>query len=226
LEHLSLPAVTVDLPGRGRRPADLATVTIPSWIDAIVEDIDTSGFDRVILVGHSLAGLTIPAAAARRPNVVAHLIFLSSTVPPEGKSALHSMAWPIRLLVGRYLRRNPKALHLSPWIARTVFCNGMTKAQTTRTLAELVPEAIGPLREAVSRTGMPQDVPRTWILSLRDRAIPVFVARRQIRNLGGARVLPLEAGHHPFTTQPAALAVLLNRIAYEVSGPGRSDALR
>jgi pimeloyl-ACP methyl ester carboxylesterase len=210
--------VTVDLPGRGRRPADLTSVTIASWIDAIVEDIDTSGFDRVILVGHSLAGLTIPAAAARRPHLVAHLVFLSSTVPPEGKSALHSMAWPIRLLVARYLRRNPKALQLSPWIARTVFCNDMNKAQTARTLAELVPEAVGPLREAVSRARMPQDVPRTWILSLRDRAIPVSAARREIRNLGGARVLPLEAGHNSFTTQSAALAVLLNGIAYEATG--------
>src|SRR5438105_2418180 len=167
LEHLSLPAVTVDLPGRGRRPADLTAVTIPSWIDAIVEDIDTSGFDRVILVGHSLAGIATPAAAARRPERVAHLVFLSGVVPPEGRSVLDSMAWPTRLMLARYLHRNPGGLHLPPRLARALFCNDMTRAQTTRTLAELVPEAVSPFRDVVSRAGMPHDVPRTWILNLR-----------------------------------------------------------
>jgi pimeloyl-ACP methyl ester carboxylesterase len=216
LDHLAYPAVTVDLPGRGHRPADLATVTIGSWVDAIVDDLDACPFTHVVLVGHSLAGVTIPAAAGRRADRVAHLVFLASTVPPEGKSVLEAIPWPVRQVVGHQLRRNPAGLRLPQWLPRAIFCNDMTPAQTAKTLAELVPEAVTPFYERVSRHNVSETVPSTWILTLRDRAMPLRAARRQIRNLGPARVFALDAGHNVFTTQPAELAFLLNGIARDL----------
>ena len=35
-----LRILAVDLPGRGRTPGDLATVTIGEWVDSVVADID------------------------------------------------------------------------------------------------------------------------------------------------------------------------------------------
>jgi pimeloyl-ACP methyl ester carboxylesterase len=79
--YLSTPAIAVDLPGRGRRPADLATVTLDDFATAVAEDIDSTGWDRVVLVGHSLAGITLPRVAALRPTRITHLVFVSCTVP-------------------------------------------------------------------------------------------------------------------------------------------------
>ena len=52
----------------------------------MLADVDAAGYDRFVLVGHSMAGLTIPEVARRAPERVAHLVFLSCSVPPEGGS--------------------------------------------------------------------------------------------------------------------------------------------
>lgn len=48
--------LAVDLPGRGRNPADLATVTIADWVDSVVDDVENALMGDVVVVGHSLGG--------------------------------------------------------------------------------------------------------------------------------------------------------------------------
>jgi pimeloyl-ACP methyl ester carboxylesterase len=54
---------------------------------AAVENVDG---EELVLVGHSLAGLTIPLVAARRP--VRRLVFLCALVPIPGMTLAGS--WP------------------------------------------------------------------------------------------------------------------------------------
>ncbi len=60
-----LRVLAVDLPGRGNRPADLTTVTIAGWVNSAVADIDDAGLGGVVVVGHSMAGLTVPGIVAK-----------------------------------------------------------------------------------------------------------------------------------------------------------------
>ena len=64
---LSAPSIAVDLPGRGKHPADLAKVTLDDSVAAVLGDADDAGFDRFVLVGHSLGGVTITETAVRHP---------------------------------------------------------------------------------------------------------------------------------------------------------------
>ena len=49
------------------------------------------------------------------------------------------------------------------------------------------------LAENVSRQGMPEEVPRTWILTTRDRALSGKLQRKGIEALGGVQTLiPIE----------------------------------
>ncbi len=45
LPRLNTPAVAVDLPGRGRRPAVAEAVTFATCAQAILEEVDAAGFD-------------------------------------------------------------------------------------------------------------------------------------------------------------------------------------
>ena len=88
-DHLSVPSLAVDLPGRRYKPADLADVTLDDWVVSVSDDIAEAGLTDIALVGHSSGGYVIPGVATRLseiPSVRLHsLIFVAATVPAEGK---------------------------------------------------------------------------------------------------------------------------------------------
>ena len=55
------PVLAVDLPGRGTHPAAPGTVDFAACAATVTADIDEAGFADVVLVGHSLAGCSMPA---------------------------------------------------------------------------------------------------------------------------------------------------------------------
>jgi len=65
LPFLDGHVLAIDLPGRGDRPADLSKVGIADFVDAVVDDLESHDLHDVVLIGHSLAGITIPQVAAR-----------------------------------------------------------------------------------------------------------------------------------------------------------------
>ena len=73
---LEQPAVAIDLPGRGNSPADLGALTTDDWADAVTKSIDAIEGD-VVLVGHSLAGITMPRVADRVSARLAHLVWVA-----------------------------------------------------------------------------------------------------------------------------------------------------
>jgi pimeloyl-ACP methyl ester carboxylesterase len=83
--------VAVDLPGRGTRAAPLADVTLEDFADAVAAEIVDRDLTDVLLVGHSLAGCTLPRVAERVPERLAHLVFVSCTVPPQGASVIDTL---------------------------------------------------------------------------------------------------------------------------------------
>jgi hypothetical protein len=62
----------------------------------------------------------------------------------------------------------------------------------------------------VSRRGMPDDVPRTWILTLRDRALSQKSQRRSIAALGGVQtIVEMDTCHDLMVSEPERLAEIL-----------------
>jgi pimeloyl-ACP methyl ester carboxylesterase len=63
-----LTVLAVDLPGRRGKPGDLLTVTVADFVNSAVGDIQDTGLDEILLVGHSMAGLSraSPPSSDRR----------------------------------------------------------------------------------------------------------------------------------------------------------------
>ncbi|MDV3124499.1 alpha/beta hydrolase [Mycobacterium sp. 21AC1] len=199
--------LSANLPGRQDIPADVRTLTIAECVDSVVGQIEQAGLDDVILVGHSLAGVVIPDVAARLgARRVQRTILLACNVPPDGKSVVSTLKPPIRFFARMNIDRLPV------WMARWMFCNGMTDQQREHSLRLLVPESLSIVHEPVDRSRMPMEVPRTWILTLRDHVLPVDVQRRFIANLGGVdEVIELDTCHNAMISEPAELASILLR---------------
>jgi pimeloyl-ACP methyl ester carboxylesterase len=205
-----LRVLAVDLPGRGSRPADLSTVTIADWVDSAVADIEGAGFGDVVVVGHSMAGLTVPGIVAKLGAArVREMILLAAFVPPQGSSLVDTLRGPLAP-VARSARRLPRSFELPHAVARFAFCNGMTPEQRKFAISRLCGESPNVIFERVDRSDLPEDVPRTWIMTLRDRALSVRQQRNAIEWLGGVDTMVcLDGCHNAMFSHPERLAAIL-----------------
>jgi pimeloyl-ACP methyl ester carboxylesterase len=62
-------------------------ITIDTFVDDLVQVIESEELSQVILVGHSFGGVPITGVADRIPERIAHLLYLDSVVIESGKSA-------------------------------------------------------------------------------------------------------------------------------------------
>ena len=81
-------------------PSDDEGMTFDGYADAVCATLRGAGED-IVLVGHSLAGHTIPLVAARRP--VKRLVYLCSLVPQPGRSLRDQLGEDLEMLFPRYL---------------------------------------------------------------------------------------------------------------------------
>jgi hypothetical protein len=75
---------------------------------------------------------------------------------------------------------------------------------------KLYAESLRILTEKVSRRGMPEDIPRAWILTKRDRALAPKLQRKYIDSLGGVQaVIEMDTCHMLMVSEPERLAGIL-----------------
>jgi len=78
-------AVCVTLPGMSDG-ADRAGLGLEDAARHVIEEIESRGLTRVVLVGHSLGGFTLASVASRLRHRVLKMIFFSAVVPVRGSS--------------------------------------------------------------------------------------------------------------------------------------------
>ncbi|MDT5127312.1 MAG: hypothetical protein QOH54_2956 [Mycobacterium sp.] len=208
-----LRTLAVDLPGRGRTPGDLKTATIGEWVDSVVADVDREGLGDIVIVGHSMAGVTVPGVVAKLGSArVREMILVAAFVPRQGQAIVDTLGGPLAVFA-RFAARGGRAFKIPRAAAQYAFCNGMTKEQRRQTISKLYAESARIAAESVDRSGFPADVPRTWILTTRDRALSNKSQQASIAALGGVQdVIPIDACHDVMFSHPERLAqVLLER---------------
>jgi pimeloyl-ACP methyl ester carboxylesterase len=190
--------VAVDLTGHGARldakPQD--AITVADYVEDVVREIESRDLRDVVLVGHSLAGITVPRAAVRVADRMRRLVYLSTTNPPAGQSVEDVMQHP-----------------LSPLSRRAdfgdMFCNDLDDETTAWLISNLGPEPAGPMREPVPSIDLPAGLGSTYVLLERDEALPPALQREQARNVGADEIVTFDAGHSAFLSRPKDLAELL-----------------
>ena len=206
LPHLAMPVVAVDLPGRGNRPADLATVKLDDCVQAVIDSADQAGFERFVLVGHSLGGVTVTETAWRHPERVAQLIYVGALVPWPGANAS-------LLTNGGDLP--PGEFFMDDAVAKAYFGNDMSDEQWTEAWQGFVPEAANLMNAQLS--GYPNATPITYVSMADDVPVPPTLVEQMIASLGAAvdhRRLPM--GHMVMVTQPRELAEIINEVVSRV----------
>ncbi len=209
LPMLDQPVTAVDLPGRGAHPMDLRSVSFADCANSVEADLDAAGFDRAILVGHSLAGCSMPTIAETLGDRCAGMVFLACTVPEDGSSAIDTLDPAVQELA-RSAPSDAEPQALSGEMAALVLGSDLSEEQVAwcleRTVAEAPrlsfdPVSLAPFRE--------QRVPRRWIRTLRDEIVPAEKQSRFASNVGDCSVVNLDAGHMAMVSHPEQIAALL-----------------
>lgn len=201
LERCGAAAIAVDL------PIDHPDAGAEAYAAAVTASVPP-GYGPVVVVGHSMAGLTIPllprtldverlvylCALAPQPgvsfddqNADAGTGFVPSETPYENPDG--SASWPARGAVDLFYHDCPPAL--AAWAARSLRPQHWT-----------ITREVTPLRAF-------HDLPVTYIVAGEDRVLAPDWCRRLARERLGVEPIEIDGGHSPFLSRPAELARLL-----------------
>lgn len=208
---LSVPSIAVDLPGRGARPAPGRHVRLADCVDAVLEDADAAGYERFVLVGHSMGGLTITETANRVSARVARLVYVAAVALPPGQSVFSLFAGDAAPAV-----EDPTGVQpvLDEATARRMFAGDVPPEVFHDQYERFVPEPIGLFLDTVS--GYDSGVPATYVRCTRDTTVDAGRVDEMLGHLQPDEVVDLDADHDVMLSQPDALADLLNRVVERI----------
>ena len=213
--------LAVDLPGRGRHPADLGSITVEDEVASVVGDIAAGTTDEIVLVAHSSGGLPTPGVVAALAGQVRAVVLNAASVPPDGGLGLDCMQ-----------PRHREGLEMAVAAARDAGAPPMTtpgppedpeRFRTTyggdplddETLAfvldpaRLVVDTINHYFQPVSWSDA-ADVPVTYVVNELDRPVPVELQDEMVARLPRpATVVRMRCGHIPAVTHPTELAAII-----------------
>jgi pimeloyl-ACP methyl ester carboxylesterase len=214
------PAVAIDLPGGGDDQTPLADISIAGNAAAIARVVERES-GPVVLLGHSLGGVSVSAAAELVPERIALLVYLAAFLPRDGDSVASIGASPAsRKESGPpAMTKAPDALSFSarPERARDVFYSQCTDEDVAFAVPRLRPQAYSVQRTPVSLT--PERfgrVPRVYIECLEDNTVSLGLQRDMVAKSPCREVVSLPTDHSPFFSAPGLLADVLTRLASTV----------
>ena len=168
--------------------------------------------DDVVVVGHSLGGLTIPLLAQMRP--IRHLVFLAAQVPAHGMSNLEYLgtepeavifAGAENLAEGEIPSEDDQVVGWGR--AKAGFYHDVDDEVARHAWERLRRQSFTVITERTPLEVWP-DVPSTYIVATEDRAVGQEWSRRRAKEIG-ADLMEIEGSHSPFYSRPAELADML-----------------
>lgn len=204
----------VTLTGVGERAHLLSpAIDLHTHVQDVIGLIEAEELQRVVLVGHSYAGMVITGVADRlqreHPDLLAHLVYLDAALPypgdswsshhaPETKQARIDASKPS----GGLSFPPPDAVVFGLVGADRDWVNRRQTPQPFKLYQQ--PLDFDPARVAA--------VPRTFIDCTQPALATIAPSRVRVRSEPGWQVLELATGHDPMVSEPQALADLLLRI--------------
>jgi pimeloyl-ACP methyl ester carboxylesterase len=221
------------LPGLRDAGHDVQAIDLPgAGADATPADVSLDGYARrigdaladgppALLAGHSMGGMAVTQAAARTPDRVAALAYVTAFLPQDGQSLLDITHLPEaagdQVQANMVIEGDPPIATM-PGAAVATALAQCASPEMVRWLVEhdgsqpLAPMAqpftIGD-GDAAAFAGLR----RAYVSCLRDRAIMPPLQRRMYTAAGCDPVIEIDTDHMPMVSATDALVAALDRIA-------------
>jgi pimeloyl-ACP methyl ester carboxylesterase len=185
-------------------------------IQDVTNVLEYENLSRVVLVGHSYAGMVITGAADRAPGRIAHLVYLDAAVPAPGASLFDGFSKDAQGLIELEATGggDPTRWPMPEGDALTDFnIAGLTDDDIAWLRRRGTPHPLATFRQPLHVSNPARDeLPRTYILcSANQIHFPEFVRRARIDPSWRFRELP--TGHWPMVSMPREVSLLLREAA-------------
>jgi pimeloyl-ACP methyl ester carboxylesterase len=208
----------IDLPGSGADMTPLAEVDLDRYADRVCHVLSV-GPPR-LLVAQSMGGMAMTQAAARLPDKVIGLVYVSAFLPQDGESLIALTAQPEaagdQVQANIVVEGDPPIARMPPQAAPAALYHCATEEQAAWAAQRLGPQpvaaftqpfAVGDQAEAFAR------LPRAYVSCLQDRAIPLALQRRMYTTAGCDPVIEIDTDHSPWLSRTGELVSALLQIA-------------
>jgi pimeloyl-ACP methyl ester carboxylesterase len=164
----------------------------------------------VVVVAHSLGGLTAPLVAVHRP--VSRIVLLCAFAPEPGISMLDQIRRESPFVSDYDDAMASDAEGRTLWTDESRFievvCGQADPVDARAAFARLRPQARGPVREETPLEAWP-DVPTTYVLTRDDNMFRPEWCRALARDQLRLEPIEIDGDHSPAMSRPAELAALL-----------------
>lgn len=205
-----------DLPGSGDDLTPATEITLASYAQAIVAQARAMQADRLILVGHSMGGAAITAAASMAPELFDRLIYVCAFLPFSGESVGSLSAQGPMPEGGGAQMEMIGATGLARLIPERIadtFLNGCAPEVIANAVSQFRPQVLLPIVTPVTWTPGFERLAKDYIQCRNDRVLHPALQALMAERAGIVQVLSLNSGHEPFLSDPEALVALLSQRA-------------
>lgn len=213
LHSLGHKTIAIDLPAHGNNPGKITDQSLETYANYVVEILDQQN-SPVILVGHSMAGAIITAAAEKRPEKIKKIVYLAAFLLKSGQSG-HGIDGT-GLIPKDLVAYSPDGITAacSKDTLKSRYAQLCSIADQEYICSNLTQEVIAPLITPVFHT--PErwgSIRRFFIAGSNDLAFNPDVVNRMLTALPCEEAYELLGDHDLFYSAPVELAYVLNRIA-------------
>jgi len=190
-------------------------ITIDTFVEDLVQVIQSAELTDVVLVGHSFGGVPISGVADRIPDKIGHLVYLDSVVLESGQHAFSN--YPPEMAEARIKAAEEATNGLAVPIPQQLSAGwGLGKPGDPDyewVLRRLTPH---PLRSYITalplRGPVGNNLPRTYVHCTQPSLAGLETSRKLVRSMPGWQWAELAAPHAAMITHPDAVVRLLNRV--------------
>lgn len=213
LEKKGYEVITVNLPAHGKDTTPYEKVQLQSYVDAVKNAI---GEKKVILVGHSMAGIVISQVAEQIPTQIIKLIYLAAYLPQNGESLYQISQGDKDSHIGKYWRQEDPAHYSPASIAsegiKECFAADARQKDVDHLITNHKADALAPMATPVSLTAANfGSIKKEYIHTTQDNAVSYYLQKLMVAKTKVDEVYTLETSHSPFFSKPQELADLISK---------------
>ncbi|WP_422098701.1 alpha/beta fold hydrolase [Variovorax sp.] len=205
---------TPTLTGLGeRRHLISPQVNLDTHVEDVVNLLQFEELERVVLVGHSYAGIVISGVADRVPQRLRQLVYLDALLLEPGKSLFSDFPPAVVEQRLKAIRETGGGVGAAAALPPAAF-GVKDPADAAWVARHLTPQPVGTyLQPLLLKAPLGNGLPKTYIECTGDPIATLEPTKARVRADAGWQLRTLATGHDAMVTAPAALSELLTDLA-------------